>query len=90
MTDTFSEHDRAIMRRIPRKWPRRSTLSVEQVIELRRRIDSLTTPWTLRDLAYEYGISVRQVIKIARRKDWDDPAFEPDQKEWWWRSRFQR
>jgi hypothetical protein len=45
-------------------------------------VDSITTPWTLRDIARDFGLTGHEVILIARRQRWRDPAYEPDG-EWW-------
>ena len=84
----FTDADRRIMARVPRARGRKAKLTAEQVIDIRRRMDSLTVPWSIRQLAAEYGVSVQLIMRVARRKRWDEPAFEPDQAPWWWRERF--
>lgn len=89
---SFLDADRAVMRRVPVKKPRgaKAKLTPEQVVEIRRRMDSLTTPWSIRQLAHDFGVSVKIVLRAARRQQWDDPAYEPDQREWWWREQYRR
>lgn len=89
---TFLDRDREILRRVPAKKPRgnQARLTPEQVVEIRRRVDSLTTPWSLRQLAHDFGVSVRIIVAVARRRFWDDPAYEPDNREWWWRELHRR
>jgi len=83
----FLERDRAVLRRTPRRRTPRSKLTPEQVIEIRRRIDSLSVPWSIRQLAEEYDVGVLEMTRIARRQHWDEPAYEPDNREWWFRER---
>lgn len=89
---TFLDRDRAILRRVPAHKPRgnKVKLTPEQVVEIRRRVDSLTVPWTLRQIAHDFGVSVKIIVRAARRQQWDDPAYEPDQREWWWRELHRR
>lgn len=79
----WTPEELAIIESIPRRWPRTPRLTPEQVKEIRRRVDSLTVPWTLAELAAEFKVSKRTIAKIARRQDWPDHAFEPDGKPWW-------
>jgi DNA-directed RNA polymerase sigma subunit (sigma70/sigma32) len=80
---TWTPEELAIIESIPRRWTRRSTLTAEQVKAIRRRVDSLTVPWTLAELAQEYGVSKKAISEIARRQSWNDPAYEPDGVRWW-------
>lgn len=73
----------AIIESVPRRWARTPKLTVEQVKEIRRRVDSLTVPWTLEGLAKEYKVGKRTISRIARRQTWPDRAYEPDGKPWW-------
>lgn len=80
----WTPEELAIIRTIPKNHTNPGKLTPEQVIDIRRRVDSLSVPWTLRDIARDYDISIREVVHIARRKRWGDRAFEPDNAEWWW------
>jgi hypothetical protein len=79
----WTEEELKIIESVPRRWPRKPKLTPEQVKEIRRRVDSLTVPWTLKELAEQYGVTRRTIAKIARRQDWPDRAFEPDGRPWW-------
>lgn len=80
----WTPEELAIIRTTPAKWARKSKLTPEQVIEIRRRVDSISVPWSLRDIARDYGLTVAQVVNIARRRDWAELAHEPDNAPWWW------
>lgn len=66
--------------------PRKHKLTREQVKEIRRRTDSLTVPFTVRELALEYGVSDEAIANIARRTHdgWAERANEPEN---YWRGR---
>jgi hypothetical protein len=79
----WTPEELAAIESVPRHKPRTPKLTPEQVKEIRRRVDSLTTPWTLAGLAAEYKVSKKQISRIARRRHWPDRVFEPDGKPWW-------
>ena len=67
----------------PSKWVRVSKLTLDQVRDIRRRVDSLTVPWTLAGLAEEFGVSTTQISAIARRRVWAERAWEPENQPYW-------
>lgn len=82
MAREWTAEERAIIERIPRKWPRQRKLTDEQINEIRRRVDSLTTPYSLRALAAEFGVTVHHLIRVARREQWAHRIWEPAGR-WW-------
>ncbi len=80
----WTPEELALIRSIPDKWARQSKLTPEQVKDIRRRVDSLTVPWTLAELSEQYGVQAKQIARIARRQRWNEPANEPDNARWWW------
>lgn len=67
----------------PRKWARKRKLTDEQVKEIRRRVDSLSVPWTIEGLAQEFGVTPSQISYIARRKRWSERTHEPENRPYW-------
>lgn len=72
-----------ILDRVPGRIPRRNTLTPEQVKQIRERVDSLSVPWTLSELAREFGVSEVNIGRIARRRRWGERAYEPGNKPYW-------
>lgn len=77
MTRDWSPEEFALIEQTPRAWPRSAKLTVEQVKAIRLRVDSLTHPWTLQELANEFGVDPQEIALIARREQWNDRAYEP-------------
>jgi len=71
------------IRSVANHWPRTAKLTPEQVKLIRERVDSLTMPWTVAELAREFGVTGEQIINIARRVGWSERTYEPDGKKWW-------
>ncbi len=89
MPREWTEAESAIIRSVE---PRRRTnhrLTIEQIVAIRKRIDSLSVPWTYKELAEEFGVAVGQVARIARRRQWQGAAYEPEGGEWWWEKKRQ-
>jgi hypothetical protein len=67
----------------PGKWARTAKLTPEAIREIRRRTDSLSIPWTLEELARDYGVSKVEIAKIARRQRWTERVHEPEGRPYW-------
>lgn len=81
--EQWSPEERALIDATPAKWARRPKLTPDQVKAIRARVDSLTVPWTLQELAAHFGVTPGQIAKIARRQKWPERAFEPDNAPYW-------
>jgi len=83
MSRDWTDEERALIDATPHKWARTPKLTPDQVKAIRQRVDSLTVPWTLEELANEYGVTKGTIAKIARRHDWPERAFEPGNAQYW-------
>jgi hypothetical protein len=79
----WTEAELALIERTPSRWARKRKLSDDAIKEIRRRVDSLSFPWTLNELAEQYGVTPAQISNIARRKDWPERVWEPDGQRFW-------
>lgn len=77
MTRKWTKDELAALADVPVSWPRQAKLTPELVKAIRERTDSLSQPWTLQELAYQFGVDEVTVAQIARRQSWDDPVYEP-------------
>ena len=83
--DGWTDAERALIDQTPKRLHHRRKLTDDQIIELRRRVDSLTVPWTIDDLVRDFGISREQARRVARRESWPDRKWEPEGV--WWREK---
>lgn len=79
----WTPEELALIEQTPATWPRFRKLTDEQLQEIRRRVDSLTTPWTPVSIAADFGVSETEIIAIARRLKWKHRKWEPEGR--WWR-----
>lgn len=77
MSRDWEPDEQAVLDQTPHSWPRTSKLTPELVRAIRQRVDSLSVPWTLQELAYAFGVSEQQIADIARREAWDGKLYEP-------------
>lgn len=81
MSRDWTDDELAVINTTTRSWVRRSKLSPELVKRIKERVDSLSQPWTVAELAAEFGVSKTDIAQIARRQAWDDPVYEPKEYE---------
>ena len=79
----WTNDELALIEAKPAHWVRTHKLTPEQVKAIRLRVDSLTVPWTLAELAAEYGVEVERIARIARRHEWSERAYEPGGRRYW-------
>lgn len=77
MTRQWTPDELALIDSTPATWPRKAKIDVETVKAIRRKVDSLSIPWTLAELAAEFGLNEDQISLIARRLRWRERAHEP-------------
>ena len=81
MTRSWTPEERDVIDAMPRQRMSETRfltkLTREQVLLLKERLDSLTMPWTLDELAREFGVSAAAIWNVAKRRRWADRYYEP-------------
>jgi hypothetical protein len=79
----WTPRERELIEQTQGRLPHTRKLTDDQIKEIRRRVDSMTVPWTTAELAEQYNVTPEAIRLIAKRERWTERTHEPDGQQWW-------